>query len=122
MFLDYDGTLAPLTSHPSSTVMEPESEDALHKLALYPNVFMAIISGRGPQDVKTKVGIPNITYAGNHGLEIYYPNGSKFQYEVPNKIKANFSSLVKTLEDKVNNKIVELCIYILFIFLNLSHF
>lgn len=99
--MDYDGTLAPLTTHPNNTVMEPESETALFSLAKNPNVFMAIISGRGPQDVKNKVGIPNITYAGNHGLEIYFPNGTKYQYKVSDEIKANFTKLVKALEEKV---------------------
>lgn len=99
--LDYDGTLAPLASHPSLTVMEPESEAALKELSTQPNVFLAVISGRGVNDVKNKVSINNITYAGNHGLEILYANGTKFHYEVSAELRSNFSRMVDDLDQKV---------------------
>lgn len=101
MLLDYDGTLAPLASHPSLTAMEPESEAALKKLATKSNVFLAVISGRAVNDVKNKVSIDNITYAGNHGLDILYANGTKFQYEVSAELRSNFSGMVEELEQKV---------------------
>ncbi len=109
MLLDYDGTLARLASHPSLTVMEPESEVALKKLSTQPNVFLAVISGRGVNDVKAKVAIDNLTYAGNHGLEILYTNGTKFQYEVSTELKINFTKMVDELEQKVkqNKKICQ---------------
>lgn len=102
LLLDFDGTLSPITTHPNFAVMEPESEKILYKLATHPNVFLAIISGRGPQDVQSKVGIENITYAGNHGLEIFYANGNKYHHELSDEIKQNFSKLVTALEEKVN--------------------
>lgn len=101
LLLDYDGTLAPLAAHPSMTVMEPDSENALKKLATHPDVFLAVISGRTAEDAKNKVSIDNITYAGNHGLEILYANGTKFQYEVSAELKNNFTKLVQELEQKV---------------------
>lgn len=101
MLLDYDGTLAPLASHPSLTVMEPESEAALKELSTQPNVFLAVISGRGVNDVKDKVAINNMTYAGNHGLEILYSNGTKFHYEVSAQLKSNFTKMVEELGEKV---------------------
>lgn len=101
LFLDYDGTLAPLTTHPDATVMESESEKSLRELATNKNIYMAIISGRSPQDAMNKVGISNITYAGNHGLEIYFPNGSKYVHEVSTELKDNFIKLVNDLELRV---------------------
>lgn len=105
VLLDYDGTLAPIASHPSLTVMEPESETALKKLSTLPNVFLAVISGRAVNDVKNKVALDNITYAGNHGLDILYANGSNFQYEVSAELKSNFTKLVVQLEQTVNTDI-----------------
>lgn len=101
LFLDYDGTLAPLASHPSNTVMEPESEASLLRLATHPSVFLAIISGRGPQDVKDKVGLPNITYAGNHGLQIIYPDSTRFNYQIAQAVKDNLVLMVAALEEQV---------------------
>lgn len=101
ILLDYDGTLAPLASHPSLTVMEPETEAALKVLATRPNVFLAVISGRAVLDVKAKVAIDNATYAGNHGLEIIYSNGTRWQYEVSIELQKNFTKMVEELEQKV---------------------
>ena len=42
-----------------------------------PDVFVAVISGRSVTNVKEMVGIEGITYAGNHGLEIIHPDGTK---------------------------------------------
>ena len=33
--------------------------------------------GRSIPDIRNKVGINNITYAGNHGIDIVHPDGSK---------------------------------------------
>lgn len=104
LFLDYDGTLAPMASHPSNTVMEPESEASLLRLATHPSVYLAIISGRGPQDVKDKVGLPNITYAGNHGLQIIYADNTRFSYQITQTIKDNLILMVAALDEQVNRK------------------
>ena len=101
LLLDYDGTLAPLTSHPNLTVMEPESEKSLQYLARHPNVYTAIISGRGAENARDKVAIENITYAGNHGFEIIYWDKTHYQHEVPADLKVNFDKLVEEMEATV---------------------
>ena len=40
-------------------------------------VFVAVITGRCIPDIKNKVGIKNITYAGNHGIDIRHPDGTR---------------------------------------------
>ena len=50
------------------------------------------MSGRGVDDVKSKVGIENITYAGNHGLEIHHADGTKYVHPIPD---SNIKELVK---------------------------
>lgn len=101
LLLDYDGTLAPLTSHPNLTVMEPESEKSLQYLARHPNVYTAIISGRSAENARDKVAIENITYAGNHGFEIIYWDKTHYQHEVPADLKVNFDKLVEEMEATV---------------------
>lgn len=99
--LDFDGTLAPITRNPINTVIAPQSLAILRRLALHPNVFVAIISGRGPADVQQRVALPNVTYSGNHGLEIYQPDGSRWALDLTSGLRANFERMVLLLEHKV---------------------
>lgn len=77
--------------------MEPASQAALERLVRHPNVLLAFISGRGVADVQRKIAMPNVTYAGNHGLEIRYANGTLWKYEVPADVRANYARLVDQL-------------------------
>ncbi len=83
LLLDYDGTLSPIASHPDLAVMPTETRKVLERLANHPDVFIAVISGRSVTNVKEMVGIDGITYAGNHGLEILHPDGTKFVHPMP---------------------------------------
>lgn len=67
------------------------------------DVYIAIISGRNVNNVKTMVGIEGITYAGNHGLEILHPDGSKFVHPMPVEYEGKVAGLMQTLQDQVNN-------------------
>lgn len=104
LLLDYDGTLAPMASHPNNTVMEPESEASLLRLASHPSVFLAFISGREAQDVKNKVGLPNAIYGGNHGLQIIYADNTRFNYQIAQEVKDNLILMVAALEEQVNRE------------------
>lgn len=101
ILLDYDGTLAPITDNPNNTAMPAEIESMLNSLAKNPKVFMAVISGRGLEDIKKKVGIKGITYSGNHGIEIERPDGSRHDYQLPEDVQKSYKSLVKELNEKV---------------------
>jgi trehalose 6-phosphate phosphatase len=78
LLLDYDGTLAPIAAHPNLTVMSDATSQALESISRNNKIFTAVISGRGVDDAKKKVNIENLIYAGNHGLEILYPNGTRY--------------------------------------------
>ncbi|XP_017115839.1 probable trehalose-phosphate phosphatase 1 [Drosophila elegans] len=101
VLLDYDGTLAPIADNPAKTKMPVQLEAILHKIAKHPKVFLAVISGRGLKDVQKNVNIEGITYAGNHGLEIEYPDGSRHDYELPKEIQKNYTDMVQELKEKV---------------------
>ena len=64
-------------------------------------MYVAIISGRPVDNVKKMVGIEGITYAGNHGLEILHPDGSKFVHPMPAEYEDKVSGLLKALQDTV---------------------
>jgi len=102
VLFDYDGTLAPIADNPKKTFMPVDIEVTLNKIARHPKVFLAIISGRGLSDVQSRVGIKNITYSGNHGLEIEGPDGTRYDYELPADMKRSYKKLVQELSEKVN--------------------
>lgn len=103
LLLDYDGTLAPLVAHPDLSETDPAAEEALRSLNALPNVHMAVISGRAAEDARGKLRIDNITFAGNHGLEIIFHDGSQYHYEVPEQTKENFVKMAAKLEAKVSS-------------------
>lgn len=69
------------------------------------DVYIAIISGRNVNNVKSMVGIEGITYAGNHGLEILHPDGSKFVHPMPAELEDKVASLMQMLQEQVHEKL-----------------
>lgn len=73
LLLDFDGTLAPISNDPAAVRLPLPVHQLLTALAESERVVPAILSGRSLVDVRTRVGIPGLIYAGNHGLEIEGP-------------------------------------------------
>jgi trehalose 6-phosphate phosphatase len=73
LFLDFDGTLAPIVDDPDQAVMPAESREHLLTLARRTEFRVSVISGRALADVERRVGLRQLIYAGNHGLEIRGP-------------------------------------------------
>nr|AYV99627.1 venom polypeptide [Dolopus genitalis] len=103
VILDYDGTLAQLETRPGEKSMSKEVADVLQRLAANTRVFLSIISGRGLSDIKDKVKISNITYGGNHGIEIENPDGTRSDFELPTAVKEAYSKMLAELQEKVAN-------------------
>jgi trehalose 6-phosphate phosphatase len=70
LFLDFDGTLAPLVPDPASATMDEAVRQALSAISHQERAVVAIISGRRLDHLRERVGLPDLIYAGNHGLEI----------------------------------------------------
>ena len=70
LFFDFDGTLAPINANPGAASMPLESRQALRTLEADDRSSVAIISGRALPDLRERVRMEEIIYAGNHGLEI----------------------------------------------------
>lgn len=71
-FFDYDGTLTPIVQQPDLAKISPEMKEILRQLSL--KYKLAIVSGRGRRNLQTLVDIPEIFYAGDHGLDIIGPD------------------------------------------------
>jgi trehalose-phosphatase len=67
---DYDGTLVPIAPRPDMAVMTAVTRRRLERLIQLPSVFVAVLSGRTLADLKAKVGIGGLYYAGTSGLEL----------------------------------------------------
>ncbi|CAG0898880.1 unnamed protein product, partial [Darwinula stevensoni] len=101
LLLDYDGTLAPIAPKPDLALMPAETKNILVRLSNSSDVAIAIVSGRSLEDVRKMVGIDGITYAGNHGLEILHPDGSKFVHPVPEEYHEKMRNMCRELQDEL---------------------
>ena len=68
LFLDYDGTLTPIVSHPEDAWLSESMRETLRSLA--GRVPVAILSGRDLDDVRGRVHVDGLVYAGSHGFDI----------------------------------------------------
>jgi trehalose-phosphatase len=75
LFLDYDGTLTPIVGRPEAAVLGEDMREVLRRLAARHAV--AIVSGRDLEDVRRRVGLEDVHYAGCHGFEIAGPRGNR---------------------------------------------
>lgn len=72
IFLDYDGTLAPIVREPKAAKLPSATKKTLRQLAGKKKFILGVVSGRLLSDIKKRLGLKNIVYAGSHGLEIEY--------------------------------------------------
>lgn len=79
--LDFDGTLAPIVPQPEDAAILEAARAAVAALAARADTRVAIVSGRSLADVRARIGIDAIYYAGNHGLEIEGPGLNRVQEE-----------------------------------------
>lgn len=96
LILDFDGTLTPIVNSPNQVKLSKETKDLLIKLSEKEDFYLTILSGRKLKDLKERVNLPNIIYAGNHGLEgeIF---GEKYLFPVPSKMLWALGKIQKQL-------------------------
>jgi trehalose 6-phosphate phosphatase len=87
---DYDGVLARLRDEPSDAVPEPGVAEVLGRLAAVPGVTVALVSGRGVEDLRATSGLRGpFRWIGSHGAEVDGP--------VPDEIAARRDRLAAEL-------------------------
>ena len=77
VFLDYDGTLTAIVSDPKKSLLSDSMRQTLQALAM--RVSLAVLSGRDLDDIRKRVAIDAIVYAGSHGFDIAGPRGLRRQ-------------------------------------------
>ncbi|HEX5760681.1 MAG TPA: trehalose-phosphatase [Thermoanaerobaculia bacterium] len=96
LFLDYDGTLTPIVARPELAVLDGGVRELLGRLARrFP---VAVLSGRGREDVAALVGLPELVYAGSHGFDIA---GPEVRHEVGEGVPAEIAATAAELERAV---------------------
>jgi trehalose 6-phosphate phosphatase len=77
VFYDFDGTLSEIVEDPDSARLVDGAADAL--ISLSAACPVAILSGRDLADVRERIGLPGLWYAGSHGFELTGPDGTHHQ-------------------------------------------
>lgn len=100
LLLDYDGTLTRIAPSPEQATLPVSTRSVLRKLSRHPRMTVAVISGRRLHELRRLVGVRNLIYVGNHGLEIWQ-NGrqagvivSRPLQEAVARIRSQLTSLV----------------------------
>jgi trehalose 6-phosphate phosphatase len=69
LFLDVDGVLAPVVERPEDARVPEAARGELRRLAAR-YALVACVTGRPSETARSIVGVPDLTYVGEHGLEL----------------------------------------------------
>ena len=69
LFLDIDGVLAPIVDRPGDARVPEETRAELRRLARR-YALVACVTGRPSDVARELVGVPELVYAGEHGMEL----------------------------------------------------
>lgn len=75
LFLDVDGTLAPIAPRPEEATVPPETRRAVSAATSLAGVQVALVSGRSATDARRMVAATKVWAVGNHGSEAIGPDG-----------------------------------------------
>jgi len=98
LFLDYDGTLTPLRRHPNEATLGSAMRKAIAACTRRSDTDVAIVSGRALTDITKIFGLPNLTYVGNHGLEIEGPELEPFFHPDLEHYQKRLGDLIEALQ------------------------
>ena len=102
LFFDFDGTLSEIVADPAAAALVPGADKALQSLAaLYP---VAVLSGRDLADIRSRIDIPGLWYAGSHGFEMVDPDGTHHE----NAIAAEAIPVLADAADELAAELAEI--------------
>ena len=99
IFLDYDGTLTPIISDPDAAELPDDNRKIITDLSNITPV--AIVSGRDLRDLKSKIEIDTVIYAGSHGFDITGPDGLEMVHESEKEITPALDEAEKRLKEQL---------------------
>lgn len=80
VFLDYDGTIVPISENPEKAIVSESMRQTI--LALSQKTMVAIVSGRNKSNIEELVHLPDIYYVGNHGFDMDGPDHARWEVGV----------------------------------------
>ncbi|MFO8147980.1 MAG: trehalose-phosphatase [Bacteroidota bacterium] len=99
IFLDYDGTLTPIISDPDAAELPDDNRKIITDLSN--STPVAIVSGRDLRDLKSKIEIDTVIYAGSHGFDITGPDGLEMVHESENEVTPALDEAEKYLKEQL---------------------
>ena len=100
VFLDYDGTLTPIVQRPEDAELSKNMRQIIGRLAH--NCPVAIVSGRDLQDVRKRVGIDRLYYAGSHGFDIVGPDVKRRAHPEGSRLLPELDQAEKDLRQRLS--------------------
>ena len=99
VFLDFDGTLSPIVEDPAAAALPEPTREALVRLRQ--RCWVALMSGRDAEDVRDRVRLDDLVYAGSHGFDVIWPDGRREQRgtEYVDRLRAAADELDAALAD-----------------------
>lgn len=98
--LDFDGTLTPIADDPDVPRLSARERRLLSRLASRENVRVAVVSGRELDDLRNRVGVDGVVYAGNHGFELYR-DGERTVHPEAEQCESELQSVAHALERRL---------------------
>lgn len=98
---DFDGTLAPIEPEPDAAEITPANRTLLRSLRDTDDTRVAVVSGRALGDVRERVGLDGLAYAGNHGLELNR-QGRSVVHPMASKHRERIGQICATLESRLS--------------------
>ncbi len=94
LFLDFDGTLAPIASRPEQAVMSPATRATVERLARATDGALAVVSGRTLDSLDALLTPLALPAAGSHGLERRSADGRLHRMATPPSALAAIEAVV----------------------------
>ena len=109
LLCDYDGTLTPIVERPEMAELSQKTAKLLGNLTHKHAITLGVVSGRALSDIKERVGLSGIIYAGNHGFEIEGP-AIRFIHPLTEEVRSTIHIIgivLKKMMSKISGTVVE---------------
>lgn len=100
LFVDFDGTISPHRPDGTRSRVLPKAKRALAQLARRSDVRVSVVSGRPVRDLRPRIGLRGIVYAGNHGLDIHGPD-DRFIHPLAKVIRQSMRAAARLIRSQV---------------------
>jgi trehalose 6-phosphate phosphatase len=102
LLTDIDGTISAIAPTPFEAVVDPAARAALARLAARLDAVVAV-SGRAPGAGAEMVGLPELIYVGNHGLERIV-RGTPWTHPAAEEARAAIAAALAEIEAEVREQ------------------